>query len=83
MSIWTRFTPAALLVLFGLVAATIPSSTSTIQIRDLLLVREVQPSVTLAQGTRHHTNHKVHKNEDPGFAPIGGGAARPAPQVAL
>lgn len=83
MSHWIRLTPAALLVLFGLVAASIPSSTSTIEIRDLALVREVQPSVALAQGTRHHTNHKVHKNEDPGFAPIGGGAARPAPQVAL
>lgn len=83
MSNWTRFMPAAMMVLFGLVAASIPSTTSTVEIRALALVREVQPTVTLAHGTRHHTNHKNHKNEDPGFAPIGGGAARPAPQVAL
>lgn len=82
MNTWTRFMPAAMMVLFGLVAASIPSTTSTVEIRALALVREVQPTVTLAHGTRH-ANHKNHKNEDPGFAPIGAVAARPAPQVAL
>lgn len=82
MSNWTRLVPATMIVLFGLVVASMPTTTRTVEISELALVREVQPTVTLAAGTRH-TAHKTHKNEDPGFASIGGGATRPAPQVTL
>jgi hypothetical protein len=77
----TWYVSAAMILCFGMVAVSIPT-TATIAIGDLALIKEVQPTVTLASGTRH-ANHKTHKNEDPGFGPIGGGATRPAPQVSL
>lgn len=81
MSKFTRFVPVAMVVLFGLVASTIPSTTSTVSIPELALVQEVQP--TMALSSARHTDPKQHKNEDPGFGPISGGAVRPAPQVSL
>lgn len=81
MSKWTKFVPAAMVVLFGLVASTIPSTTSTVSIPALALVSEVQP--TMALSSARHTDPKQHKNEDPGFVRIAGGAALPAPQVSL
>lgn len=82
MSKWTRFVPAAMIVLCAVVTSSIPSTTSTVAIDSLTLVQEVRPTLALAAGTRH-ANHKTHKDTDPTSATIGGGAARPLPQVSL
>lgn len=76
-----KFAPVAAAVLFGLVVSTVPSTTSTVSIPALALVNEVQPTVALSSA--RHTDPKQHKNEDPGFVRIAGGAALPAPQVSL